>query len=141
MRRLGVGRLGPTRALPITEALFVQPLLAVLQARIHRSRRDLELAENALGQLVANVDSPSWVRELELLEIAALHLAQAHPDQAIAVIDCATGSAFSASGSRSESRHGSRRLVAVRATGRHRGSRGTIGRGGRSLDRSGVRPS
>ena len=66
---------------------FVQPLLAVLQARIHRSRRDLELAENALGQFVANVDSPSWVRELELLEIAALHLAQAHPDQAIGVID------------------------------------------------------
>ena len=69
------------------QARFVQPLLAVLQARIHRSRRDLELAENALGQLVTNVDSPSWVREREMLEIAALHLAQAHPDQAIEVID------------------------------------------------------
>jgi LuxR family maltose regulon positive regulatory protein len=45
------------------------------------------LGENALGQLVANVDSPSWVRERELLEVAALHLAKAQPDQAIAVID------------------------------------------------------
>ncbi len=69
------------------EALFVQPLLAVLQARIHRSRRELELVESAIGQLVAKVDSPSWVRERELLEVAALHLAKAQPDQAIAVID------------------------------------------------------
>jgi LuxR family transcriptional regulator, maltose regulon positive regulatory protein len=69
------------------QARFVQPLLAVLQARIHRSRRDLELAEKALGRLVANGDSPSWVRERELLEIAALHLAQARPVQAIEVLD------------------------------------------------------
>jgi hypothetical protein len=60
------------------------------------------------------------VRELELLEIAALHLAQAHPDQAIGVIDGLPESALSAGGSSSESRHRSRRLVAVGASGRHR---------------------
>ena len=69
------------------EDRFVRPLLAVLQARLLRSRHDFEVAGDALESVVTDIDPPSWVRERELLEMASLHIAQARLDQAMAIID------------------------------------------------------
>lgn len=69
------------------EGPLLRPLLAALQARLHRSRHDFEAAERALAPVLADVESPTWVRERALLELAAAHLAQAQIDQAVEALD------------------------------------------------------
>jgi LuxR family maltose regulon positive regulatory protein len=60
---------------------------AMLQARLLRSRQDIDAAVALLEPSRAAVGTPSWLRERQLVELAALELARSRPDEAMAHVD------------------------------------------------------
>ncbi|MFL6161088.1 MAG: LuxR C-terminal-related transcriptional regulator [Jatrophihabitantaceae bacterium] len=71
----------------LPESRFVEPLLAVVRARLLRMRRDLESAVRVLQPFVAAVKLPDWVREQVVLEAVRLQLAQGRPELALGYLD------------------------------------------------------
>ncbi len=66
---------------------LVQPLLAVVQARLLRSRHDLNAAERVLEPFVNEGESPRWALERVLLEQAEIQLVRGRPERATAIVD------------------------------------------------------
>ena len=66
---------------------IVAPLLAVVRARLLRSRREFEPAAHIIESVMESADAPPWVREREALELASLRVAQAEPRRALAVLE------------------------------------------------------
>jgi LuxR family transcriptional regulator, maltose regulon positive regulatory protein len=66
---------------------LAQPLLAVLQARLLRSRHDFASAATVIEPFVADTDLRASVRERVVLQAADLHLMQMQPELAMAILD------------------------------------------------------